>query len=252
MAVALCAPPRVNAGTPEEAQLAGSIHAALSSFIIAEFGGRTRENPHFHQRPVCGPNDYEALKEAAKDRATLIDFHARCRLVETKIERLQVHGYAYLPLGYCERIKSTMVEAMSRGRGNLSSVRLEISCHSDGSIQLTAQRNREPVRLAAEDVSTMSIYQMIRDNLTHIPILTGIILSLLLSRWISLLTTAAIVGFVMNFLYFAGVLLEFPGSFGGRWLQYVIATIAVYVFWAAIFFMIRQFVVRYINSPAQA
>ena len=98
----------------------------------------------------------------------------------------------------------------------------------------------------------MSSYDMIRDNLNHIPILTGIILSLLLSRWTSLLITAAIVGFTMHILYFAGVLLAFPGSFGGRWAQYVAATVAVYVVWAFIFFTIRQFVVRRVNISEQA
>ncbi|MBZ0146164.1 MAG: hypothetical protein K8F62_01305 [Pseudorhodoplanes sp.] len=104
----LCASSRGLAGTPEAAQRAGLVSSVLRAFVIAEFGGRTLSNPHYNKASVCIGKDYEDLREATKDNVTLVAFHSRCRLVETKVERLHVHAFAYLPSGYCEPIKKAI------------------------------------------------------------------------------------------------------------------------------------------------
>lgn len=104
----LCASSRGFAGTPEAAQRAGLVSSVLNAFVIAEFGGKTLSNPHYNKRSVCIGKDYEDLREAVKDNVTLVAFHSRCRLVETKVEGLEVHAFAYLPAGYCEPIKKAI------------------------------------------------------------------------------------------------------------------------------------------------
>jgi hypothetical protein len=102
----LCGLSPARAATPYQAQLAGRVYAILTTLIIGEFGGRTRANTDGTlDKRICQPSDYDDLREAAKDDATLIAFRRRCDLVETKIDSAHVHSIAYPPSGYCETLK---------------------------------------------------------------------------------------------------------------------------------------------------
>jgi len=270
-AAILCWPSRLSAGTPEETQLAGLIHGVLSAFIIAEFGGRTIANPHYNRRPVCTSNDYNDLRESAKDNATLVAFHSRCRLVETKIERMQVHGFAYLPPGHCDPLKNEINKILARqihaiplneSVGNMSveykgiridqngaywdsvrAHRLAATCENDGSIRLTGDRNRDPARLTAEDASATHLLSMIQTQILS-PTTIGFaaLMGLFLSGLKPVLGTAAIVAIVGHLFYFAGVIIVYPDSFGGRWPLHVFAAVATYVFWATAFFTLKRLI----------
>jgi hypothetical protein len=167
------APHQAHAGTPYESQLAGRIYAVLTTIIIGEFGGRTRANTDatLHKR-ICQPADYNALREAAKDNASLIAFHRQCDLIETKVDRtdsrnVRIDSIAYLPSGYCEPLKAAFelvlaenVHAVPRGsvrplivrhkdlssenisinRELLRSAKILASCRSDGSLYVSATR----------------------------------------------------------------------------------------------------------------
>jgi hypothetical protein len=101
----LCTASPARAATPYEAQLGGRVYAILSTLIIGEFGGQTRENNDEHalKRPICQPSDFDDLREAARDNATLLAFRRRCRLVEGKIDSAHIHHIAYLPGGIAKR-----------------------------------------------------------------------------------------------------------------------------------------------------
>jgi hypothetical protein len=143
----------------------------LTTLIIGEFGGRTRANNDDGalKRRICQPGDYDDLREAAKDNATLIAFHRRCRLIEWKSDSTHIYDIAYLPSGYCERLKTAFdamlavhvysVPSTSRdwlsfeykglrlemGAGDRELIRragLVATCQSDGSLQVSAPRKR--------------------------------------------------------------------------------------------------------------
>jgi len=167
----LCTASLARAATPYEAQLGGRVYAILSTLIIGEFGGRTRANNDSDalKRRICQPSDYDELREAAKDNATMIAFHRRCRLVEGKIDSTHFHHISYLPVGYCETLKSAF-EAMlaahvypvpidsrdglifvykglrlALGTGDRELLRgagLEAKCRDDGALQVSAPLKR--------------------------------------------------------------------------------------------------------------
>jgi hypothetical protein len=298
-ATTLCASPRSFAGTPEEAQLGGLIYAVLSQFIIAEFGGHREtpdtswsrallgdtvapsNNPPFNRRPICGPADYDDLREAAKGNTAPIDIRARCRLIETKTERLHVHGFAYLPAGQCEPLKTAINTILAervhgapkeqplanyiveyKGSSIIDvnwyfarSSQLMATCQDDGSIRLTGRRNREPARLAAEDSQTMSPYSIAKVNvLAPAAIIGGALVGLLMSGWRLVLVVGALLALAAHYFYFGAVLIVFEAPFGKPWRHalYFTTTVAAYLFWAAIFFSLKALIKRRVTPQPSA
>lgn len=136
-----------HAGTPYEAQIGGFMTATLQTLITGEFAGRSPSNADAAlHRPVCRPDDYEDLRAAANDRAAFDAFRRRCKLVEGAIDATHVHSTAYLPPGYCEKLKEKLKGAfekalaervyLARGAG------LEVTCQDDGAIRVSAPRKR--------------------------------------------------------------------------------------------------------------
>lgn len=152
-------------GTSREAQIAGFIYASLQTIIVGEFAGRRISQVDAPPvRPVCGPNDFEDLRAAAKDNTAFDAFHRRCKFVEFKVNDTHVVGTAHLPSGYCETLKqaydkmlaehvyastSHVVEFEYKGSrysstsGNLARGRQpQTKCNDDGSLSVSALRNR--------------------------------------------------------------------------------------------------------------
>lgn len=167
LAVPIASAP-VRAGTPYEAQLGGRVHAILTTLIIGEFGGRTRaDTDGTLNKRTCQPNDYDDLREAAKDDTALIAFHKRCRLIEWKDDSTHTYSIAYLPSGYCEPLKTAFetmlavhvypvpstsrdwlifeykglrLEIGAADRELLRRAQLQASCQSNGALRVAAPR----------------------------------------------------------------------------------------------------------------
>jgi hypothetical protein len=164
----LCAPPPVRAATPYQAQLGGRVNEILSTLIIGEFGGRTRANTDATlNKRICQPRDYDDLREAAKDNATLIAFHKRCRLIEFRYDETHVYSTAYLPSGHCQTLKASFeamlaahvyavpstskdwlifeykglrLEMGAADREMIRRAQLQATCRDDGSLRISAPR----------------------------------------------------------------------------------------------------------------
>ena len=106
--------PFVHAARPYEAQIAGFMTTALQTLITGEFAGRSPSNADAAlNRPICRSGDYDDLRAAATDRDAFDAFRRRCRLVEEKLDETQVHSIAYLPQGYCERLKTAFEKVLA-------------------------------------------------------------------------------------------------------------------------------------------
>jgi hypothetical protein len=133
------------------------VGSVIRTAITGEFDGRSSARGDYINRRVCQPDDYEALKVAVKDYATLLAFAARCKFIEFIVDRsdgrnVQMEGIAYLPLGYCdtlklafERVLAESVEATAHGsrvgkRYLLESADFVTSCQKDGSLHVSAKR----------------------------------------------------------------------------------------------------------------
>jgi hypothetical protein len=158
----------VRAATPYEAQIGGFMTATLQTLITGEFAGRSPSNADAAlSRPICRPSDYDDLRAAASDRAAFDAFRRRCRLVEEKIDETHVHSTAYLPPGYCERLKTAFEKVLAEriyaepasptpdliieykgsrfqttSRQLARGARMEVTCQDDGAIRVIAPRKR--------------------------------------------------------------------------------------------------------------
>jgi hypothetical protein len=154
------------AATPYEAQIQGFITASLLVLITGEFAGRTPPNIYVpNTRPACKPSDYDDLRAAANDQAEFEAFYKRCRLVESYLDATHTQGTAYLPLGYCEILKTVFdrmlfeqVYSVPADAGDLivfeykgsqyratrralaRAAKLQSSCREDGSLRVSAPR----------------------------------------------------------------------------------------------------------------
>lgn len=155
------------AATPYEAQIGGFMAAVLQTLITGEFANRSPSQVDAHlDRPVCLPKDYEDLRAAANDPLAFDALRRRCKFTEGKIDPTEVHSIAYLPAGYCERLRSALetvladeIYAVPRGtkpgliieykgsrlgigggseREIVRHAQLRSTCHSDGSLRVSA------------------------------------------------------------------------------------------------------------------
>jgi hypothetical protein len=168
--LALGAPQIAHAATPYEAQLAGRIYSILFTMIVGEFGGRTDANTDGTlDKRLCEPRDYDDLREAAKDDATLIAFHYRCDIVGSRGDSTHVHLVAHPPRGHCEKLKESFEtllavhvypvplgsrdtftvesKALRREFGSgerelFRGARLAVTCSDDGMLRVSAPRKR--------------------------------------------------------------------------------------------------------------
>jgi hypothetical protein len=276
---ALLTPVRACAATPYEAQLGGLIHSLLNAFIIGEFGGRTVANPHFNPRPICKPEDYDDLREAAKDNATLIAFHQRCRLIESTMDGTHVHAVAYLPPGHCEAIKNafeTMLAKqvhavpyvpgsphdltiefkeirLSSNREFIRRAELTVTCQPDSSIRVSAPQKQYRSDKTPHPISMMMAYSIVRANalkLTTIGFAALIALFVARLKWV--LAAAAIFAVAEYCVLYAIVTMIFgsgaPGStpFSNPSIYALDfgSTLAAYLCWASVFFLFKWLVKR--------
>jgi len=154
--------PHPSASASFEGQAGRVVGSVIWTAINGEFGGwsPSRSGDHTNRR-ICLPDDYEALKVAVKDYATLLAFNARCKLIEFIVDQsdarnVRMESIAYLPLGYCntlrvafERVLAESVEATARGsrganRYLLDSADFVTSCQKDGSLHVSAKRKPRP------------------------------------------------------------------------------------------------------------
>jgi hypothetical protein len=161
--------PGVYAKTRYEAQIGGFVAAVLQSLITGEFAGqRPSQADARPDRPICKANDYADLRAAANDKAAFDAFRRRCDLVETIIDTTHVHSTAYLPHGHCEILRrafeTALVEQVYSVRRNPGDwviieykgsryagsdrelgrgARLQSICQDDGSLRVSAPRNRK-------------------------------------------------------------------------------------------------------------
>jgi hypothetical protein len=112
-------------------------------------------------------SDYDDLRAAANDRAAFDAFRRRCKLVEGKLDGTHVHSTAYLPPGYCERLKAAFEKVLAEriyaepasptpdmiieykgsqfrttGRQLARGARMEATCQDDGALRVSAPRKR--------------------------------------------------------------------------------------------------------------
>lgn len=168
MAATMLVLPPVRAATPYEAQIGGFMTATLQTLITGEFAGRSPSNADAAlDRPICRPSDYDDLRAAANDRAAFDAFRRRCKLVEGKLDGTHVHSTAYLPPGYCERLKAAFEKVLAEriyaepasptpdmiieykgsqfrttGRQLARGARMEATCQDDGALRVSAPRKR--------------------------------------------------------------------------------------------------------------
>jgi hypothetical protein len=104
------------------------------------------------------------MQEAAGDGAKLQSIAGQCRIVEVRMEKLQVSAVAHIPLGYCESLRQTFdgllshqvqhgwkrdfvleykgVRLFASIRDLAQHARIESRCEPGGSMQLAAPRRR--------------------------------------------------------------------------------------------------------------
>jgi hypothetical protein len=167
----LGAPPCARAKTPYEAQIGGFMAAVLSVIITGEFAGRNPSQADARPtRPICKPSDYDFLRAAAHDGAALDAFRRRCKLTELSVDNTHIHSIAYLPAGSCETLKDAFEKVLaeqvyavpttapgddvifeykgSRYAGTdrrlARGARLQLACHAEGSLRVSAPRERRP------------------------------------------------------------------------------------------------------------
>ncbi len=271
----------LHCGYPQQrltkAQVGGLIHSLLSAFVIGEFGGRTRANPHFNQRPICKPGDYEDLREAAKDDATLIAFHQRCRLIESAMDDTHVHGIAYLPPGYCGSLKNafeTVLVEVASGNQNASiikhkemhldfnrtfarSAELKATCQADGSLRISAPKRKYRSNNALPPISMPIAYLIMTANAFK---LTTIVFAALIGVFVArlkwVLVAAATFAIAEYLALYASAIMIF-GSRSTPLSNLSISaldwgsTLAAYLCWASVFFLLKQLVKWHMKPAAR-
>lgn len=157
-------------GTSYESQISGFIAASLGALITGEYAGRrpSQVMAPLH-RPACKPADFEDLKRAAADKSAFDAIAKRCKLAASTYDDKDVHVTAYLPPGDCERLKTAFENMLTEhvypsppsgmhpedvtfeykgsfysgsGRTLAWGARLRATCHQDGSLRVSAPRDR--------------------------------------------------------------------------------------------------------------